>query len=247
MHNWKWVNLSKMAGFNISLSLNERQSSSNKKHNKSLRLVLFIPFRCCFAGSLPFSLSTVKQTKLFHSISEMFFTFLTRKNSLRKTFLLECVRSGAQQAARKGGNFGAKLTHLCGVWLDVSFFSHVKKLSIVCDSDWTYHFFFTCEKHSSLPWLARTHLCIKIYNTTFWWVFLTIYIIKVIAPGLYCSYPILNSCPLAFKHIQLFQERLLEKVHATFLKGIVVGFECTVLQRNLKEWHLRPQTHLFEC
>ena len=73
------------------------------------------------------------------------------------------------------------------------------------------------------------------------------YIIKVIAPGLYCSYPILNSCPLAFKHIQLFQEMLSEKVHATFLKGIVGGFECTVLQRHLKEWHLRPQTHFFEC
>ena len=31
-----------MAGFNISLSLNERQSSTDKKHNKSLRLVLFM-------------------------------------------------------------------------------------------------------------------------------------------------------------------------------------------------------------
>ena len=79
VHHWKWVNLSKMAGFNIILSLNERQSSSDKKHNKSSRLVLFFPFRCCFAGSLPFSLSTVKQTKLFHSTSEMFFTFLARK------------------------------------------------------------------------------------------------------------------------------------------------------------------------
>ena len=59
----------------------------------------------------------------------MFFTFLTTKNSLRKTFLFKCVRSGAQQAARKRGNFGAKLTHLCGFWLDVSFFSHVKKTS----------------------------------------------------------------------------------------------------------------------
>ena len=39
------MNLSKMAGFNISLSLNESQSSSDKKNNKSLRLVLFIPFR----------------------------------------------------------------------------------------------------------------------------------------------------------------------------------------------------------
>ena len=31
-----------MAGFSISLSLNERQSNSDKKHNKTLRLVLFI-------------------------------------------------------------------------------------------------------------------------------------------------------------------------------------------------------------
>ena len=127
MYNWKWVNLSKMAGFNVSLSLNERQSSSDKKHNKSLRLVLFISFRCCFAGSLPFSLSTVRQTKLFHSISEMFFTFLARKTLyLSKTFSLN-VCEAALQAAIKGGNFGAKHTHLCGFWLDVSFFAHVKK------------------------------------------------------------------------------------------------------------------------
>ena len=36
-------------------------------------------------------------------------------------------------------------------------------------------------------------------------------------------------------NIQLFRERLSEKVHATILKGIVGSFECTVLQRNLKE------------
>ena len=42
----------------------------------------------------------------------------------KKTSLLECVRSDVQQAARKGGNFGAQLTHLCGFWLDVSF-SHM--------------------------------------------------------------------------------------------------------------------------
>ena len=35
--------------------------------------------------------------------------------------------------------------------------------------------------------------------------------------------------------IQLFPERLSEKVHATILKGIMGGFEFTVLQRNLKE------------
>ena len=35
--------------------------------------------------------------------------------------------------------------------------------------------------------------------------------------------------------IQLFRERLSEKVHATTPKGIVGGFGFTVLQRNLKE------------
>ena len=48
-------------------------------------------------------------------------------------------------------------------------------------------------------------------------------------------------------HIQLFRERLSEKVHATILKGIVGGFEFTVVQRNLKEWHERPWTHVYEC
>ena len=35
--------------------------------------------------------------------------------------------------------------------------------------------------------------------------------------------------------IQLFRERLSDKVHAKTPKGIVGGFECTVFQRNLKE------------
>ena len=40
-------------------------------------------------------------------------------------------------------------------------------------------------------------------------------------------------CPLLY--IQLFRERLSEKVHATIPKGIVGGFEFLVLQRELKE------------
>ena len=36
-------------------------------------------------------------------------------------------------------------------------------------------------------------------------------------------------------YIQLFPERLSEKVHAIIPKGIVGGFEGTFLQRNLKE------------
>ena len=38
-----------------------------------------------------------------------------------------------------------------------------------------------------------------------------------------------------------------KKVHATMPKGIVGGFEFTVLQRNLREWHERPWTCVCEC
>ena len=38
--------------------------------------------------------------------------------------------------------------------------------------------------------------------------------------------------------LTLLQERLSKKVHATITKVIVGGFDCTVLQRNLKEWHI---------
>ena len=48
-------------------------------------------------------------------------------------------------------------------------------------------------------------------------------------------------------NIQVFRERLSEKVHATTPKGIVGSFECPVLQRNLKELHGRPQTYVCEC
>ena len=47
-------------------------------------------------------------------------------------------------------------------------------------------------------------------------------------------------------HIQLFRESLSEKVHATIPKGIVSGYEFTVFQRNLKEWHERPWTYVCE-
>ena len=47
--------------------------------------------------------------------------------------------------------------------------------------------------------------------------------------------------------IQLFRERLSDKVHATTPKGIVGGFEFTVFQRNLKEWQERQWTYVCEC
>ena len=45
----------------------------------------------------------------------------------------------------------------------------------------------------------------------------------------------MSTINLNTARIQLFRERLSEKVHATFPKGIVGGFEFSVLQRNLKE------------
>ena len=48
-------------------------------------------------------------------------------------------------------------------------------------------------------------------------------------------------------HIQLFRERLSDKVHTTTPKGIVGGFEFTVFQRNLEEGQERPWTYVCEC
>ena len=111
------------------------------------------------------------------------FHFFSKKYSLstKKTFLVECVRSGA--AAIKGENFGAKLTHLCGFWLDVSFFSHVKKTSFAILIGRI--IFVTCENRRSHLWLARTNLRTKIYDIAFWWVFLSMYIIIIFIPFQY--------------------------------------------------------------
>ena len=48
--------------------------------------------------------------------------------------------------------------------------------------------------------------------------------------------------------IQLFRERLSERVDVTISKGIVGGFAFTqVHQGNLKEWHERPWIYVCEC
>ena len=56
----------------------------------------------------------------------------------------------------------------------------------------------------------------------------------------------LNGFANTHIYIQLFRERLSEKVHATVPKGVLGGFEFFVFQRNLKEWHERPWTYLCE-
>ena len=48
---------------------------------------------------------------------------------------------------------------------------------------------------------------------------------------------------LVFKIIELFRERLSDKVRATIPKGIVGDFEF----KNLKEWHEQPWRYVCEC
>ena len=47
--------------------------------------------------------------------------------------------------------------------------------------------------------------------------------------------------------MQLFRERLSQKVHTTIPKGIVGGFEFTVLSINLKECYDKPWTFACVC
>ena len=100
----------------------------------------------------------------------MFFTF-----PRKKLYLIVFSRGiSAKQLARRGRcklqepiegrNFGAKLTYLCGFWLDVSFFSQLKKDLSRLWLDVSIFFFFTCKKHLSLLRLARTHLRMKIFH-----------------------------------------------------------------------------------
>ena len=173
MHNWKWVNLSKMAGFNISLSLNERQSSSDKKHNKSLRLVLFIPFRCCFAGSLPYFFIDSETNETIPLHFRNVFHFFSEKNSLSKTFLVDkCVRSGAASCNKRREFWRETRTPLWLLIGRIIFLTREKTSFAILIGRIV---FFTCENHRSLLWLARTNLRTKIYDIAFCWVFLSMY------------------------------------------------------------------------
>ena len=64
-------------------------------------------------------------------------------------------------------------------------------------------------------------------------------------------YPLdsLNSWGLDYTlHVySCFKKGCQKKVDVTILKGIVGGFVCPVLQRNLKEWHEWPWTYAYEC
>ena len=87
-----------------------------------------------------------------------FSLFFREKNSLSKTFLVECVQSGAASCNKRREFWRETHTPL---WLPIG--------RII---------FFTCENHRSLLWLTRTNLRTKIYDIAFWWVFLSMYLIN---------------------------------------------------------------------
>ena len=58
-----------------------------------------------------------------------------------------------------------------------------------------------------------------------------------------CTLASISQSTCTAVRIRLFRGRLSEKVHVTIPKGIVDGFEFTVLQRNLKEWQERSWTY----
>ena len=127
-----------MAGLNIRLNLNRRQGSSDKKQYLPYVTICFSPFRCCFAGSLQFSSSTVKHAKLFHSNFRDVFQFFTRKLFEKNSWLVECLPSNSLSE-------------------DAASCKRLKKAGILARnshtsvaSDWTYNLFYACKTSFSL-------------------------------------------------------------------------------------------------
>ena len=141
-----------------------RQSSSDKEHNLSLRLVLFFPFPLLFSWlSTYLFIDREMQETIPLQFPGCFSVFFTR-NTLRKNlFLLNDCEALAKRERCKLQAPIYKAWSLAPMsctppWLVIglSFFSHVRK-------------------HRSLLWLARTHLRMR----NLWWVFLSMYIIKL--------------------------------------------------------------------
>ena len=105
------------------------------------------------------------------------FHLFSEKNSLSKTFLVECVWSGAASCNKRQEFWRETHTPLWSLIGCIIFLTREKTsfaILIGCI------IFFTSENHRSLLWLARTNLRTKIYDipVAFWWVFLSMYIIK---------------------------------------------------------------------
>ena len=103
------------------------------------------------------------------------FSLFSEKNSLSKTFLVECVRSGAASCNKRLEFWRETQTPL---WLLIG------RIIFLTREETSFAIligriiFFTCENNRSFLWLARTNLRTKIYDIAFWRVFLSMYMIK---------------------------------------------------------------------
>ena len=104
------------------------------------------------------------------------FHFFSEKNSLSKTFLVECVRSGAASCNKRREFWRETRTPLWLLIGRIIFLTREKTSFAILIGRIV---FFTCENHRSLLWLAITNLRTKIYDIAFWWVFLSMCIIKI--------------------------------------------------------------------
>ena len=78
----------------------------------------------------------------------------------------QCEGTASCKCIKTGGNFGAKRTHCCGFWLDVSFFSHVKKYR-----SW---FWLDVSLFSRVKSIVRSSDCLELISV---WIYVTAYII----------------------------------------------------------------------
>ena len=130
-----------MAGLNIHLNLNRRRGSSDKKQYLPYVPICFSPFRCRFAGSLQFSSSTVRHTKLYHSNFRDVFQFFTTKRFEKNCRLVECLASnslseGAASCRRlKKAGILARNSHT-SVASDWTYYFFLRVQNIVLSSDW---------------------------------------------------------------------------------------------------------------
>ena len=136
-----------MAGFNISLSLNERQSSSDKKHKKSLRLPSVFPFPLLFRRLYTVFFIDSETNETIPPHFRNVFHFFSEKNSLSKTFLVECVRSGAASCNKRREFWRETRTPLWLLIGRIIFLTREKTSFAILIGRIV---FFTCENHRSL-------------------------------------------------------------------------------------------------
>ena len=181
MYIWKWANLSKNGWFQYKLKLKWKAKQLRQKAKQKLTSRSVYPFLLLFRrlSTVFFIDSETNETIPLHFRNV--FHFFSEKNSLSKTFFVECVRSGAASCNKRRKFWRETHTPLWRLIGRIIFLTHEKTSFAILIGR---IIFFTRENHRSLLWLARTNLRTKIYNIAFWWVFLSMYIIKIIV--LYC-------------------------------------------------------------